>query len=91
MIAMDNFIKIEVDKIFLGPVSAIEGAQIVLWQDMLTMLIQMPDLSRNQLGSFNKGFKQYSYLESDTPVPIALWIRPGLVPKWQKIGILWTK
>ncbi len=34
---MDDFIKIEVDRIFSGPVPAIEDAQIVLWQDMLTM------------------------------------------------------
>lgn len=34
----------------------------------------MPGLSKEQLKAFHKGFKQYSYLESDTPVPIALWI-----------------
>jgi hypothetical protein len=91
MIAMDDFIKIEVDRIFPGPVPAIEDAQIVLWQDMLTMLIQMPGVNRNQLRSFNKGFKQYSYFESDTTVPIPLWVRPGLVSKWQQIGVLWAK
>jgi hypothetical protein len=34
----------------------------------------MPELDRDQLRAFNKGFEQYSYLESDTPIPIALWI-----------------
>ncbi len=71
---MGDFTKIEVGKIFPGPVPAIEGAQMELWHDMLTMLIQIPGLSQDQLRSFNKGFKQYSYLESDTPIPIALWI-----------------
>jgi hypothetical protein len=71
---MGDFTKIEVSKIFPGPVPAIEGAQMELWHDMLTMLIQIPGLSQDQLRSFNKGFKQYSYLESDTPIPIALWI-----------------
>ncbi len=45
-----------------------------LWHDKLMMLIQKPGLSRDQLQAFNKGFNQYSYLESDTPIPIALWI-----------------
>ena len=71
---MGDFTKIEVGKIFPGPVPAIEGAQMELWHDMLTMLIQIPGLSQDQLRSFNKGFKQYSYLESDTPIPIALWM-----------------
>ena len=71
---MGDFTKIEVGKIFPGPVPAIEGVQMELWHDMLTMLIQIPGLSQDQLRAFNKGFKQYSYLESDTPIPIALWI-----------------
>jgi hypothetical protein len=74
MIAMDDFIKIEVDKIFPGPVPDQEGVQIELWHDKLTVLIQMPELNRDQLRAFNKGFEQYSYLESDTPIPVALWI-----------------
>ncbi len=71
---MDDFIKIEVDKIFPGPVPDHEGVQIELWNDKLTVLIQMTGLKRDQLRALNKGFKQYSYLESDTPIPIALWI-----------------
>ena len=34
----------------------------------------MPGLNRDHLRAFNKGFEQYSYLESDTPLPVALWI-----------------
>ena len=40
----------------------------------------MPELDRDQLRAFNKGFEQYSYLESDTPIPIALWIFDFPVP-----------
>lgn len=74
MIAMDGFIKIEVDKIFPGPVPDQEGVQIELWQDKLTVLIQMPELNRDHLRAFKKGFEQYSCLESDTPIPVTLWI-----------------
>ena len=77
---MDDFIKIEVDKIFPGPVPDHEGVQIELWYDKLTVLIQMTGLKRDQLRALNKGFKQYSYLESDTPIPIALWIFDFPVP-----------
>ena len=74
MIAMDDFIKIEVDKIFPGPVPDQEGVQIELWHDKLSVLIQMPGINEEELIAFNKGFRQYSYLESETPIPIALWI-----------------
>ncbi len=71
---MGDLIKFEVGKIFPGPVPAQEGAQMELHHDTLTVSIQMPGLSRDQLKAFHKGFKQYSYLESDTPIPVALWI-----------------
>jgi hypothetical protein len=80
MIAMDDLIKIEVDKIFPGPVPDHEGVQIELWHDQLTVLIQMPAFDRDQLRAFNKGFEQYSYLESDTLIPIELWIFDFPVP-----------
>jgi len=77
---MDDFVKIEVDKIFPGPVPDQAGVQIKLWHHKLTVLIQMPELDRDQLKAFNKGFEQYSYLESDTLIPIALWIFDFPVP-----------
>ncbi len=61
MIALDDVTKIEVDKIFPGPVPDQEGMQIELWHDKLTVLNQMPELSRDQLRAFNKGFKKYSF------------------------------
>ncbi len=36
MIAMDDFVKIEVNKIFPDPVPDQEGVQIELWYDKLT-------------------------------------------------------
>ncbi|MCD6487044.1 MAG: hypothetical protein J7K35_06945 [Syntrophobacterales bacterium] len=38
------------------------------------MAIQMPALIRSEKRAFNASFKRYSYLESSTPVPIAMWI-----------------
>jgi hypothetical protein len=66
--------KLETEKPFPGPVPAVEGVQMELWDNFLTVLIQLPGLTRDELRAFKKGFKKYSYLESDTPVPIALWI-----------------
>lgn len=71
---MGDLKKFEVGHIFPGPVSTPEGAQMELRHDTLTVLIQMPGLRKDQLKAFRKGFKQYSYLESDTPIPVALWI-----------------
>ncbi len=68
MIAMDDFIKIEVDKIFSGPVPDQEGVQIELWHDKLSVLIQMPRINEDPLRAFNKGFRHYSCLESETPI-----------------------
>ena len=45
-----------------------------LWDDTLNILIQMPGLTDDELRAFEKGFKENSYLESETPAPIAVWI-----------------
>ena len=45
-----------------------------LWEIGLTIVIQFPDLKPGELSAFNKGFKTYAYLESPTPVPIAIWV-----------------
>jgi hypothetical protein len=66
--------KFETGKPFPGPVPVTEGNQMELWGDALTVLIQMPGLTRDELGAFKKGFKKYSYLESQTSAPIAMWI-----------------
>ena len=38
------------------------------------VLIQFPGLRQSELAAFHRGFKTYSYLESATPVPIAVWV-----------------
>ncbi len=57
---MVDFTKIEVGRLFSGSVVVHEGVQMELRYDMLTMLSQMPELSRDQLQAINKGFKRYS-------------------------------
>ena len=59
---------------FFKPVPVQEGVQIETWSDKLTILIQKPGINDDLLSAFDKGFRQYIHLESDTPIPIALWI-----------------
>lgn len=59
---------------FPGAVPHREGAIMELWEIGLVVVTQFPGLRPNELEVFHKGFKTYSYLESSTPVPIAVWI-----------------
>ena len=59
---------------FPGVVPHREGAIMELWEIGLVILIQYPRLRPRELQAFNAGFKSYSYLESQTPVPIAVWV-----------------
>ena len=59
---------------FPGPVPHREGAIMELWEMGLVVVIQYPELRKGELEAFHKGFKQYSYLESPTTVPIAVWV-----------------
>lgn len=74
--------KLETGKPFPGPVPASEGVHMELWGDTLNVLIQMPGLRRDELRAFKKGFKRYSYLESDTAAPIAFWVFAFEKPHW---------
>lgn len=92
MIAMDDFIKIEVNKIFPGPVPDQEGVQIELWHDKLTVLIQMPELDRNQLRAFSKGFEQYSCLLIwITAGSISTGILPDCIITIREIFFVWVR
>ena len=64
------------DKIFPGPVPDQAGVQIKLWHHKLTVLIQVPGLNRDHLRAFSKGFEQYSFIESDTPIPAPVALKP---------------
>ena len=46
---------------------------MTLWEN-LVVVINMPGVTSEERQAFQNGFKEYSYLESDTPVPIALWV-----------------
>lgn len=70
----DGFTKVAMEKMVFKPAPAQKGVQIEIWSDKLTVLIQKPGINEDQLRAFNKGFRQYLYLESDTPIPIAFWI-----------------
>ncbi len=63
-----------VGKSFPGPVPHREGAIMELWEMGLVVVIQYPELRSNELNAFHEGFKQYSYLESPTEIPIAVWV-----------------
>ena len=49
------------------------GPWMTLWDD-LTVVINFPGLTQDELRAFRNGFKQYSYLETETPVPLAQWV-----------------
>lgn len=59
---------------FPGPVPSSEGAHLELWGDGLVCVIQMPGLTRPERQAFKKSFKQYGYLETSGPVPVAVWV-----------------
>jgi len=59
---------------FPGVVPHREGAIMELWEIGLVILIQYPGLRPRELKAFQRGFKTYGYLESQTRVPIAVWV-----------------
>ena len=59
---------------FPGPIPHREGAIMELWSDGLTVLIQMPNLRREEKRAFKKSFKRYYFLEPDTNPPLSIWI-----------------
>ena len=69
-----DFTTFEVGKPFPGPVPHREGAIMELWEMGLVVVIQYPELRPSELSAFHKGFKYYSYLESPTNIPIAVWV-----------------
>ena len=45
-----------------------------LWEIGLVVITQFPGLRQSELNAFYQGLKTYSYLESSTQVPIAVWV-----------------
>ena len=65
---------LEIGKPFFGPVPSQEGAVMELWDIGLVVLIQIFGVDEEKIDAFRAGFSQYSYLESNTPVPVACWV-----------------
>jgi len=65
---------LEVGKPFPFPVPNNEGAVMGLWEVGPVVLIQKFGVRAEDTAAFKKGFEFYSYLESRTPLPIAMWI-----------------
>ena len=74
------FMTFQVEKPFPGPVPHREGAVMELWEMGLVVVIQFPGLTRDELSTFHSGFERYSYLESPTRVPVAVWVFDFPVP-----------
>jgi hypothetical protein len=68
------FTSFTVGEPFPGPIPHREGAIMELWEIGLTVVIEYPKLRKSELKAFQRGFKTYSYLESPTRVPIAVWV-----------------
>jgi len=68
------FTTFTVGKPFPGEVLHREGAIMELLEIGLVVVIQFPELTNDELRAFHEGFKRYSYLESPTTIPIAVWI-----------------
>ena len=66
--------KYEVDKPFPGAFPKQEGVVMELSEGGLMILIQMPNLSRQEKQAFKKSFKRYSFLEVfENNIPIPIW------------------
>ena len=71
---MTELTSFEVGKDFPVKIPNREGAFLELWPSGLVCIINMPFLKREEKVAFKKTFKRYSYLETDTNPPIAVWV-----------------
>ena len=65
---------LEIGKPFFGPVPNQEGAVMELWDIGMVVLIQIFGADEEKVAAFRSGFNQYTYLESETPIPVACWV-----------------
>lgn len=70
----------EVGKPYPGAYPIQEGAVMELYKDGLTVLIQFPRITSEELKAFKNSFNSYSYFESGTPIPIPVFVFPFLKP-----------
>lgn len=71
---MEDGIRFQVGKPFPMQISQREGIHLELWQDGLILAVQFPGLTWREQQAFETSFCRYSYWESQTDVPIAVWV-----------------
>ena len=69
-----SMVKFEVGKPFPGPYPVKEGCVMELWKSGLVVFCQFPGCSREENQAFKKSFKRYSYLDTHTQTPLAVWV-----------------
>ncbi|MBW1797668.1 MAG: hypothetical protein JRJ21_04530 [Deltaproteobacteria bacterium] len=69
----EQMTKLEVGRPFPFPVPNNECAVMGLWEVGPVVLIQKFGVKAEDEAAFKNGFKFYSYLETRTPIPIAMW------------------
>lgn len=67
---------LEVGKPFPGAHPLQQGAVMELTKSGLTVLIQYPNITQEELKAFKNSFSSYSYFEADTPIPIPIFVFP---------------
>ncbi len=70
----EQMTKLETGRPFPFPVPNNEGAVMGLWEVGPVVLIQKFGVKAEDEIAFKKGFEFYSYHESRTPLPVAIWI-----------------
>jgi hypothetical protein len=64
----------EVGKPFPGPIPPQEGGVMEMWRGGPVVTLQLPGLTPVEKKAFKASFREYGYLETSTPVPVAIWI-----------------
>lgn len=63
-----------VNRQFPIPYPYTAGCSIEIWSGSPAVIMSYPDVTQGEIRAFNESFSEYSYYESDTPVPIALTV-----------------
>lgn len=70
-----DLVRFEVEKPFPGAYPKREGAVMELTRNgAFAVFIQMPQATPGEVKAFKQSFRGYSYLESSTDVPVAIWV-----------------
>jgi len=64
----------KVDEPFPVKVPEQEGTYLELWESSLNLIIQYPNLMDDENEAFKKSFEKYTFVETNTPIPIPFFI-----------------